>query len=82
MDQRIRTSDNTMYLSPHLPNILKNHVAMAIKCPHTTKQLLVVPAIDKHLERRVNRIRTVHIIQSINYSQNNRLWWANYVGNS
>jgi hypothetical protein len=25
------------YLSPHLPNILENHVAVPIKCPHMAK---------------------------------------------
>ena len=48
VSEHINTSDGTdtaaqitchilIYLSPHLPNILKNHVAMSIKCPHTTK---------------------------------------------
>ena len=46
VSEHINTSDGTdtaaqitchLYLSPHLPNILKNHVAMSIKCPHTTK---------------------------------------------
>ena len=48
VNEHINTRDGTdtaaqitchilIYLSPHLPNILKNHVAMPIKCPHTTK---------------------------------------------
>ena len=47
-----KVSDRSTYLSPHLPNILENHVAMPIKGSHATKQLLVVPAVDKNLRHK------------------------------
>ena len=54
------------YLSPHLPDILKNHVAVTIKCPHAAKQLLVVPAVDKHLIRH----KRAYIIRTMTDMQN------------
>ena len=58
------------YLSPHLPNILKNHVAMTVKCPHTTKKLLVVPAVDKHLrQKRAYNVSTTANVGNIVCSQ-------------
>lgn len=36
-------------LNPHLSYILQNHVTMAIKSFHSTKELLVVADIDQDL---------------------------------
>uniref|UniRef100_A0A0V0HI42 Putative ovule protein n=1 Tax=Solanum chacoense TaxID=4108 RepID=A0A0V0HI42_SOLCH len=36
-------------LSPHFSNIFKDHIAVTIKCSHTTKKFPVVPTIDEHL---------------------------------
>lgn len=57
----------TTYLSPHLPDVLKNHVAMTIKCPHATKQLLVVPAVDKHLRQKRGYIIRTCNMENITY---------------
>ena len=51
-----KVSDRSTCLSPHLPNILENHVATPIKGSHATKQLLVVPAVDKNLDIRDNAL--------------------------
>ena len=43
-------------LSPHLPDIFKNHVAVPIKCSDTTQQLFVIPTINKDLLGENNSI--------------------------
>jgi hypothetical protein len=58
--QKLKRPFGSAYLGPHLTNILKNHVAVPIEGSHATKQLLVVPAVDKnlrHKRRCVIRIR-------------------------
>lgn len=45
------------YLSPHFPDIFKNHVAMPIKGSDTTQQLFVIPTINEHLLGGNNSIK-------------------------
>ena len=42
-------------LGPHLLNALEDHVAVAVEGLHPPEQLLVVPAVDQDLRRRVER---------------------------
>lgn len=45
-EAHLKTTD----LSPHLPHIFKNHVAVPVKGSHAAKKLSVVPTIDEHLQ--------------------------------
>jgi hypothetical protein len=45
------------YLSPHFPDIFKNHVAVPIEGSDTTQQLSVIPTINQHLLGGNNSIR-------------------------
>jgi hypothetical protein len=45
------------YLSPHFPDIFKNHVAVTIEGSDTTQQLFVIPTINEHLLGENNSIK-------------------------
>ena len=42
------------YLSPHFPDIFKNHVAVPVESPNTAKEFPVVAAVDQHLSVVLN----------------------------
>lgn len=49
IERKHRNKSYEKYLGPHLLNILKDHVAMSIKSPHTAKKLPVITTIDEDL---------------------------------